>query len=141
MSKQYTFRELIESQLSGVIWQKFGYTDKDQWGDMNYVAFLELERLDKIVDPCIYRIKPKTRTVRICNGIELPECVTEPLEDGTPYYYPNFRKYGQYFMNSEWIDCLRDAHLLYQGMIYLTSQDAQTHYDAIMNIEIKEVEE
>lgn len=141
MSKKYTFRELIESQLSGVIWQKFDYILDNQWDDMNCVGLIELERLDEIVDPNIYRIKPKVRTVRYCNGIELPQCVTEPLEKGAVYYHPYLLGVTMGYFRSCWAGTVGDSLLLKKGMIYLDEIDAQTHYDAIMNIEIKEIEE
>ncbi len=124
--KANTFRELSQAQLDGKTLQVdfFG----EGWVDCTHT--LEQVRVEDIDKPVRgYRVKPKTR---ICNGVELDECIKEPLRDGEEYYiaYP----INDYSVKLVWNGDRYDLNHLNRGISYLKEESAIKHAKAMLNL-------
>ena len=137
MSKKYTFRELIEAQLRGEIVEYWNATE-ERWQENDWHVNCAMRDIDK--ESSGFRLKPKGSTVRYCNGIELPECVTEQLKKWTTYYSPCIYSESG-IITRAWVHHETDFVLLKNGLIYLEKADAQVHLDALLSVEIREIEE
>lgn len=77
-----------------------------------------------------YRIRPKTR---YCNGVELDECIKEPLENGDMYHIANPLGNG-YSSVLFWDGGDNDFKYKIRGIAYLREESAVKHAKAMLNI-------
>lgn len=77
-----------------------------------------------------YRIKPKPR---ICNGVELDECIKEPLVSGKSYYIANPVR-DEYRALLFWDGGYYDFKYLDRGVAYLSEESAIKHAKAMLNL-------
>lgn len=143
-----TVREVLTALLEGKEVQKTflmnGTDTISEWEKPQYFPFsvLSVDMLDKPASytgesgTYIYRIKPETKTVRVFNGVELPDCITEPLHAGEVYYVALIQEVREYV----WRGSRADMKLLESGHVYKTRKDAETHYHAITKYDIIEKE-
>ena len=131
MSKQYTYRELIEAQLRGEIILYDSELSGD-WREFESIIDVVLGDLDKTPSKPYYRIKPKTRVIRECNGYDLYPCETEPLKDGQEYYVPVPTNENLYYRQHWWNNEMNLYHLRC-GFVYLNREDARHHADAMLH--------
>lgn len=91
-----TNREVLTALLEGKEIQRTRIKEGEnspKWSKVLYLPFFAFDDLDEryqrtslVKDHWTYRIKPETKTVRVFNGVELPDCITEPLQHGETYY-------------------------------------------------------
>lgn len=80
--------------------------------------------------PCEdYRIKPRTINI---NGFEVPEPVSEALENHTEYFKVELG-YDELCDNYMWCGDASDEHWLHLGIIHLTKEAAQFHAKALLS--------
>ena len=78
-----------------------------------------------------YRRKPKTVSI---NGIEVPEPVREPLEDGQEYWLADTSTSNASMTRGcVWRGDGYDYKWLAAGLIHLSEEAAQTHIDALLS--------
>lgn len=125
--KANTFRELMQAQLSGEVLQvKVSDTD---WEDcIHTLSQVRTEDIDKVVKGV--RIKPKPRT---CNGVELDECIKEPLRGGERYYLASILS-PKYSSPLTWGGYEHEIRFLDIGIAYLKEESAIKHAKAMLNI-------
>ena len=75
------------------------------------------------------------RTIKI-NGYDVPEPVSEPLENGTAFWVPDVLTYN--IENYVWTDHLFDSRMLKLGLIHLNQNSAKTHMDALLSFTRKD---
>lgn len=135
-NQKYTYRELIEAHLRGEIVEYWNATE-EHWQDYHWHGICAIRDIDEEANGL--RLKPKTRTVRYCNGVELPQCETKQLKMWTPYYSPCI--YSESGISTHvWGHHETDFVLLKNGLIYLEKADAKVHLDALLSVEIREIE-
>lgn len=108
---------------------------------VTYFPFFSTDDLDSSFrrltyeeNPCIYRIKPETKTVRVFNGVELPDCITEPLELGDTFYLALF---GGVALRT-WSYHTSELDAVVKGFAYLNREDAELHHKALTTYEVIE---
>ena len=78
-----------------------------------------------------YRFKPAEPKYIIVNGVNVPEPVREPLEEGQSYWLVEC--YMRKFSEMDWHNSPHHKRwLLSLGLIHLTKEAAQTHIDAML---------
>ena len=125
-----TPREVIEAQLAGKVVQEFIPSEEGGgiWYERCVLHSCKQSELDL---PLIgFRIKPKVRVIRECNGYDLYPCETKPLEFSTDYYLPNPLWLSQCFKRV-WVNDEKDNRYLAQGFVYLNPEHAKYHADAM----------
>lgn len=81
-------------------------------------------------DYLLYRFKPAEPKYIVVNGIQVPEPVREPLEDGQEYWLAETNKGKS--SGCHWNDNVYHTRWLSLGLIHLTREAAQTHIDAML---------
>ena len=82
-------------------------------------------------DPdCQYRFKPAGPKYIVVNGVNVPEPVREPLEDGQRCWLVDISASMPTVLY--WHDNAHHKHWLSLGLIHLTREAAQTHIDAML---------
>ena len=76
---------------------------------------------------CVYRFEPKHIVV---NGVNVPEPVREPLEDGQRCWLVDISASMPTVLY--WHDNAHHKHWLSLGLIHLTREAAQAHIDAML---------
>lgn len=142
--KTLTNREVLTALLEGKEIQEARIEEGEKplwWEKVMFFPFFAADGLDSRfrmgdfeVDKYIYRIKPETKAVRVFNGIELPDCITEPLEDGQVY----FAAYLTGAALSTWENTQHERYALSLGLIYLNREDAEIHHKALTTYEVIE---
>lgn len=77
-----------------------------------------------------YRFKPAEPKFIVVNGVNVPEPVREPLEDGQEYWLASPINGSPY--SYRWDSTFSDRHWRSLGLIHLTREAAQTHIDAML---------
>ena len=77
-----------------------------------------------------YRFKPEEPKFIIVNGIQVPEPVREPLEEGQLYWLASPINGSPY--SYRWDSTFSDRHWLSLGLIHLTCESAQAHINAML---------
>tara|TARA_R110000822_G_C15082049_1_gene469759 strand:+ start:214 stop:630 length:417 start_codon:yes stop_codon:yes gene_type:complete len=86
------------------------------------------------LDAFQYRRIPTPPATLFINGIEVPEPVREPLNDGERYFVTDLRRcYG-----SEWDNDEYDSQRLRAGIIHITGSSAEIHRKALLSCTAKE---
>ena len=81
-----------------------------------------------------YERIPTPPATLFINGIEVPEPVREPLNDGERYFVTDLRRcYG-----SEWDNDEYDSQRLRAGIIHITGSSAEIHRKALLSCTAKE---
>ena len=76
----------------------------------------------------VYRVKQQ---VRICNGVELPQCITSLTGKGY-VAYPLSRE--MYWIPFGMVSPEERPHLFEQGLVYATAEDATIHAKAMLKV-------
>ena len=145
--KTLTNREALTALLEGKEIQELDKRgvgeETPEWCSVDNFPLFSVENLDEPFkrfiftdDPYIYRIKPETKTVRVCNGVELPDCITEPLKNGETYYVAGVSavvamRWSRYSSKEVYVKC---------GFAYLSREDAEVHHKALAAYETIEKE-
>lgn len=145
--KTLTNREVLTALLDSKIIQeaiiKEGENTPPKWFNVVYCPFFTTVDLDEpfkrpsvTEDLYIYRIKPETETVRVFNGVELPDCITEPLQYGETYYVAH----PTVVVNCTWSGHRYDSAVVASGLAYRSRRDAEIHHKALTKYETIEKE-
>jgi hypothetical protein len=120
---KHPYAEILVSIANGEVVQFRSHADG--WGDIDIEDVL-VEIAHARFTPCRYRVKPRTINI---NGIEVPEPVREPLEEGTRYWTCGAGVVVAY----TWVSDASDKGLLANGWIHLTKEAAETHHRALIS--------
>ena len=95
-------------------------------------GWLNIKDPTLVREPECYRIKPATILI---NGIEVPEPVREPLNNGDKY---SLVVLGRAVDDIEWASDGWDMENLRDGLIHLTKESAEIHRKALLSFTAKE---
>lgn len=119
--KPHPQADLIKAWTDGNTIQ-MRHIDKSEWEDTAEPRFSLTNQYD-------YRIKPRTILI---NGIEVPEPVREPLEDGQKYW-TFITGWRDDVYQSEWEGSDSDYNFLNQGLVHLTREATEIYARAILS--------
>lgn len=145
--KTLTNREVLTALLEGKEIQELDSIwvgeETPEWCTVDLFPLFSVENLDEPFKrflytdgTYIYRIKPETKTVRIFNGVELPDCITEPLQLKETYYIVHLNSVREY----SWVGKSYELDVLKGGFAYLRREDAEIHLKALTSYETIEKE-
>lgn len=126
-----TYRDLLKAQVAGKTAQYWSIDNGGAWLDFKVTLAVDIHSLDDVLDSGRYRIKPETKTVRVFNGVELPDCITEPLELGDTFYLALF---GGVALRT-WSYHTSELDAVVKGFAYLNREDAEVHHKALATYE------
>jgi len=100
----------------------------ERWECNNGWGWSSLEAHPRWLYDVEYRRKRRTISI---NGIEVPEPVREPLEEGQHFYLVDF--FGKLSTHWIWAGDAVDFKWLKLGMIHLTQEAAEIHCKALLS--------